>query len=293
MSFVKYTNEQELLDIINIFLKSKNTEIGDLLYDIFIKSIKYNKSIENIKLLLQDKRLDISKDEDRTITYSAQLGRIEIVKLLLIDDRVDPNRGWTLQSTVENGHTEIVELLLKDGRADPSNKNNNAIISACYNNHLDIIKMLLDDKRVDPTIYNNLPLQDVCEIGNVEVVKLLLADSRVDPTSLDNRAFQNACYNGNIDIVKLLLEDKRVVPDNKAFQNACQQGHFDIVEFLLKDVDPADKQNLAIRLATLHGHTKCVELLMLDNRVNYRDFNDGALKNAIKNKHNDIIKLLK
>lgn len=90
MSFVKYTNDQEILDIIYILLKSKNDKIGDLLYNILIRLIKYNKTIEGIKLLLQDKRLDISKDDNRAIAYAAELGSLEIVKLLLIDDRVDP-----------------------------------------------------------------------------------------------------------------------------------------------------------------------------------------------------------
>jgi len=205
MSFVKYTNDEEILDIVNILIKSKNDEIGDLLYDILIRLIKYNKSIEGIKLLLQDARLDISKDEDRAIAYAAEMGVTKIVKLLMLDNRVDPNRGWTLQFASENGHTEIVELLLIDGRADPALKNNSAIISACNNNHLDVVKVLLKDKRVTPNVHNNIILQDACKNSNFEMVKLLSRDYRINPSDLNNLAFQTTCYCGNLDIVKLLL----------------------------------------------------------------------------------------
>src|SRR5947209_1821078 len=45
-------------------------------------------------------------------------GRISIVRVLLEDPRVDPDKHNCLLNSVGQGHIEIVRLLLEDGRSD-------------------------------------------------------------------------------------------------------------------------------------------------------------------------------
>ena len=47
-----------------------------------------------------------------------------------------------------NGYIEIVKILLQDNRVDPSDRNNYAIQCAMENGHIEIVKLLLKDKRV-------------------------------------------------------------------------------------------------------------------------------------------------
>jgi len=52
----------------------------------------------------------------------------------------------------QNGHIEIVKLLLKDERIEINWKNNNGqtpFFIAFWNGHIDIVKLLLNDERVD------------------------------------------------------------------------------------------------------------------------------------------------
>jgi ankyrin repeat protein len=55
---------------------------------------------------------------------------------------------------------------------------------------------------------------------------------------------------------------------------ASYNGHSKVVELLLKDkrVDPSDCDNDAIKWASKNGHLEIVKLLSEDKRVNPRDY---------------------
>lgn len=56
----------------------------------------------------------------------------------------------------------------------------------------------------------------------------------------------------------------------KLFYFACKNGHAEVVRLLLADgrVDPAARDNSAIRHASKNGHSEVVRLLLQDSRVN-------------------------
>ena len=225
---------------------------------------------------------DPSDDHNLAIRNAAENGHLEIVRLLLADERVDPsdNHNFAIQWAAENGHLEVVKLLLTDMRTDPSANHNDAIRIAAWNGHLDVVKVLLTDDRVDPSDKNNEAIRMAAWFGYLEIVNLLLSDSRVDPSDEDNDPIRNyairnaairkAAKNGHLDVVKVLLTDNRVDPSdnhNEAIRKAAKNGHLDVVKLLLKDprVDPSDKDNYAIRKATKYGHHDVVKLLLLEN----------------------------
>jgi hypothetical protein len=86
--------------------------------------------LKNIKLLLNNPKVDICYDKNYAISTACQLGYIDIVK-----------------------------LLLEDGRADPSDKKNFAIGLAAEGGYIDIVKILLNDKRVNPTDVQNYAIR--------------------------------------------------------------------------------------------------------------------------------------
>jgi Ankyrin repeats (3 copies) len=112
---------------------------------------------------------------------ACQVGDTKTVKSLLT--KVDPsdNNNKAIRLASENGHVEVVCLLLTDQRVDPSDHHNYAIRVACKKNYIDVVRLLLTDPRVDPTAFRNIVIRRASERGCVEIAKLLMADWRVNP----------------------------------------------------------------------------------------------------------------
>jgi len=120
-----------------------------------------------VKLLLNDKRVDINKENgygETPFWISCCKGNIEIVKLLLNDQRVDINKGNLFGET--------------------------PFAIACFNQHTGVMKLLLNDNRVDVNKaenYSRTPFYIACRYGQIEIVKLLLVCRReVDINKKDN-----------------------------------------------------------------------------------------------------------
>ena len=187
------------------------------------------------------------------IEFASENQHLNIVQLLLNDERVDPSshNNQAIRSASKNGHHEVVQLLLTDSRVDPSADDNYAIQIASENGHLNIVQLLLNDEPVDPSSYDNYAISYASENGHHEVVQLLLTDSHVDPSADNNYAIKKASENGHLKVLQLLMCDSRVDPsanDNYAIQIASENGHLNIVQLLLNDerVDPSSHNNQAI-----------------------------------------------
>lgn len=66
------------------------------------------------------------------------------MKLLLKDKRVDitDKNNEAIKNLAYNGYFEILEILLKDDRINPSDENNQVIIQASLYDNRDTIKLL-------------------------------------------------------------------------------------------------------------------------------------------------------
>ena len=95
-------------------------------------------------------------------------GHVEVVKELLKDVNIDPNKvskggGTPLGVATWMGNLEVIEELLWDARVDPNSKNNagsTALIQAVKSMQieaikLETIKLLLRCPRTDTTLTNN------------------------------------------------------------------------------------------------------------------------------------------
>jgi ankyrin repeat protein len=140
--------------------------------------------LDVVKLLLADKRVDPSADDQLAIRMACEDGQLEVVKLLLADERVDPSvsNSCTILGACAHGHTEIAQLLLADKRVDPSE--NHSFRFACSYDHPAIVKLLLADERIDVSADSEFALQEASRCDYVEVARLLLSDRRVDPLSV-------------------------------------------------------------------------------------------------------------
>jgi len=139
-----------------------------------------DRNIEEVRRLLQNEQINTNWQNDsyslRTALFIVcEYGYIEIVKLLLNDKRVDVNRadnyGWTpFHLACRNGHIEVVKLLLNNHRRVDINKAINdagwtPFYSACYYGYTEIVKLLLNDQRVDinkAELNGRTPLEIAC-----------------------------------------------------------------------------------------------------------------------------------
>ena len=216
---LQFLPQEQALSIIKVLIIDTSEASKTILNTVFRNLIMSNGHLEIIKLLMQDERVDPSSDDNWAITYASQNGHLEIVKILMQDKRVDPsaNNNWPITYASQNGRLEIVKILMQDKRVDPSAENNLAIKRASLKGHLEIVTILMQDKRVDPSAENNQAIKWASCNGHLEIVKILMQDKRVDPSAEDNLAIRYASQNGYLETVKILIPriDLGKITDNK------------------------------------------------------------------------------
>jgi ankyrin repeat protein len=143
-------------------------------------------------------------------------------------------------------------------------------------------------------------LKHAIRAGNVEHVWLALESGEI----IDDTLFKYACQQGSTEIVRLLFEPERGVDpstaDNHALIIASIHGHTEIVRLLLdlpleRGVDPSARDNMALRCASENGRTKIVRLLLdlpLERGVNPATNDNYALRKAGYYGHTEIVRLL-
>ena len=169
--------------------------------------------------------INLGAEENYAIRKASELGHYHEVKLLLQDPKVDPaaQENYAIIMASLYGHLAVVELLLQDLRVDPTANDNRAISYSSHKGHLAVVDLLLQDAKVDPTARNNEAIRNASYDGHLAVVELLLHDLRVDPSAHGNEAIINASYTGHRAVVELLLQDPKVDPsagENEAIRYA-------------------------------------------------------------------------
>ena len=123
-------------------------------------------------------RANISAPENKAVYDEAVKGNHDLVVGYYL------TKGWIpqdddLMEAAKSGADRVVRVLLLDGRVDPSAGDNDAIISAAENGHQEVVSLLLLDPRVDPSADNNAAIKWAAINGHQEVVHLLRTDPRV------------------------------------------------------------------------------------------------------------------
>jgi len=169
-----------------------------------------------------------------TDSVKSLIGNLVKAILLQKDKRVNPECTEAITKASMNGHVEVVRLLLKDNRVDPSANDNGAIIWASTRGHYKVVEMLINDKRVDPSARDNEAFK--CASRHVKVMELFLRDKHMNLSAQDIMyVFKVASKGGHVEVVKLLLKDERVDPsaqDNYAIRWASMEGYTEVVELL-------------------------------------------------------------
>ena len=152
------------------------------------------------------------------LVWAAYNGHEGVVKLLLGQEDVDPNRPDKYDQTplwcaAAQGHEGVVKLLLGRKDVDPNRSDEGdktPLWCAAANGHEGVVKLLLGREDIDPNRsdkYDQTPLRCAAANGHEGVVKLLLGREDVDPNRPDeNRQTPLSCAarGGHDEIVRLL-----------------------------------------------------------------------------------------
>lgn len=158
-----------------------------------------------VKLLLR-----FAAPPNNALQIAMKCKQSEIIKLLLVDKRYDLNFSYgfsykLIDELCKYGDVEILKMALTDERIDPSNNKNYPIQIAAKNGDIEIVKYLMADPRVNPGDDNNYALNWAVDYNKLEVVKLLLTDPRVDATMNDNKALSEAFRQKHMEIFEVLI----------------------------------------------------------------------------------------
>lgn len=147
------------------------------------------------------------------LILASMIGQLEVITILLADERTNPNiqdidAGTALIRATSENQPAVVAALLADKRTDPN-------IQDCYGNTAlnlaseEITKILLGDERTDPNIQNYsdwTPLMYASLYGYTGIVKALLANPKINVNIKNSEgltAYQIAMYAGHREIAKL------------------------------------------------------------------------------------------
>jgi Ankyrin repeats (3 copies) len=124
--------------------------------------------------------------------------------------------------------------------------------------------------------------------------RLLVLEQHKDCVPNYSTLYNDAIESNNELFVDLLLQHPSVDPsekNNEAIRVASAKCYLAIVERLLQDprVDPSTCDNCAIRLASTFGHLAVVDRLLQDHRVDPSDNNNDAIRWASTKGHLAVV----
>lgn len=188
------------------------------------------------------------------LIVAAQFGCLEVAKLLLNLDKIDPNvQGIggrdSLSLAASNGHIDIVKTLLEDSRVKLDVQDVNKwtpFFWAVGGKHLDIVQLF---SRNPGTNINHVDkrgrnvLSWAAESGETQIVKHLLTIDQLHCQNQDlsgRDALSWAAAAGHLEVIKLLLESRKLKVSGKdkdqrnAISWAAGGGHYEVVDYLIK-----------------------------------------------------------
>ena len=149
--------------------------------------------LEAVRELVNDPAVDfnwVGEDRgDAPLHRACRFGHLEIVKVLLAQERIEVNKGnkgdaSPFYISCREGHKEVVSLLLADPRIDPNKAKNDGatpFFMTCQNGHKEVVSLLLADPRIDPNkprSDQSTPLWYASQNGHLVIVQHLLATGR-------------------------------------------------------------------------------------------------------------------
>jgi ankyrin repeat protein len=245
--------------------------------------------------------------------YACANGNVELLDQLLQDPHISVKEGKNqcLISAIANDHINVVEILLNDGRTQLEDgqerkESQSRVLHALVEyNRPEIMALLLN--KLEPQNYHNWAIITAAENGRYELVDLLIRHPLVNPGDSNNLALRKAVLGGHTQVVRRLLQSPSVNPSARSIisslglrivgtdefgsmtplEIAAAKGYDEIADILLSDprVNPADRNNKALLLASRNNHVDIVKKLLQNDAV----LTKGSLTHILSASNNDHI----
>lgn len=291
--------EKGHIDIVKLLLNDKRVDPAANKMNAIVLANQNNK-FEALKLLLWNKRAN--PDPNIVFLWAVGHGHTELVKLMLIHPMVDLKIYGVkaIDLAAKNLDSEILKLLLSNEKVNP---NPNSIFSQALTKKDDVV---INISLKDPRLNLEKAVISAAESAEDKVLLLLLAKIRhsFKPTSLHGSdIMKNAAYFGHYFIVEALLRDGSVYPYG-AIEAAVRGKHHGIVQLLLSDkrVVTCGKIDKCVFDFLIQKNDAQHLKILFENGCtfkedNNRHFSDSkmkelALQDACINKNTKIVKVL-
>lgn len=155
----RIVNQLLLSGLIDKYLSQHNA-VGILLGN--FEHIKQYKIIKLFLLNQKDFRCRFSSENLHFLLKWASIdGQVEIIKLLLVDTDPSKENNYAIRAAANNNRIEAVKLLLSDKRVNPNDGRNEALTEAYSCRRYDMLKLLVP--LVDMTKINEHGIQNIME----------------------------------------------------------------------------------------------------------------------------------
>ncbi|KAJ3238782.1 hypothetical protein HDU81_007171 [Chytriomyces hyalinus] len=183
-----------------------------------------------VRILLDDKRVDPNAPCLEEELYGCFIQNVPSANVHILD-------------AARRGHLQVVEMLLADQRRQ--GREQDALVRAAYAGHEDIVRGLVKDPRVSISFDSSAALRAACIAGNAQLVQFLLQDPEVDVNAwVEVKAqfggflridspLRNALFKEHQEVVKLLKKDCRLdlsSPANSPVEQELISKHSPIFE---------------------------------------------------------------
>lgn len=159
----------------------------------------------------------------RPLAIAAVYGHVEVVKLLLDQEGIDPNEAsfatlTALMYASSKGNLEVVKILLANDKVRPHQSDESGrtpFIFAAENGHVSVMKELLETGKIKLTncYYGRSAIHYAANMGREEAISFLLTLPGADPDFRDREGstpLAIAAEAGASSVVQVLLETGRV-----------------------------------------------------------------------------------
>jgi ankyrin repeat protein len=227
-------------------------------------------------------------------------GDYKVAKYYMFDIKdFDPSiqNNLALSKASANGHLEIIELLLSDDRVNPSATSNYTISRNQYYQNTTIDEHFFHNHFIRFSLVGGFEYR--AETTNVELeYSISLSNTGEEPklhvnviddyekVVYQNTAIRLAIQNGHIELAQRLITHPSIdltLNNNEVLLSAIEHAHFELVEILLKhpSVDPSVPNGLPLRIACfLDCPEMIIRLFLDDSRVDPTIFDNQALQIA-------------
>ncbi len=230
------------------------------------------------------------------ICRAAENDKIEVVKLLLQDPRINPftSNNYVLKIAIAYNNIEIVKLILN--KFDINLKSDDFVIEAVIYNRDEILDIFLTyDKDINVNESNNLfhscAVEEAVKRDNYDVLYVMFKHNKIDLRKYGTHIFKHAACNNHYKLVEDLLDYKSVEinyeTDNfYAMRWAIMRNNYEIVKLLIDKLDIDLDKNVKMFLSyALISNSYDVIKVLLDYEITYKSIFEFDNENFYKLAH--------